>query len=56
MLAQGIAAFESQKATSGMEVTHLSDGTLVCGCNDLGLEPDFKKLRFRLRIEPPGGW
>jgi hypothetical protein len=41
---------ESQSATSGMAVEELEDGSRRYSCNDIGLDPDFSKLVFRLSI------
>ena len=41
--------FESQSHTSGMLVEHLPDGSSRYRCNDIGDEPDFTRLIFRIR-------
>lgn len=41
---------ESLSATSGMAVEELADGWRRYGCNDIGVEPDFAKVVFRLQI------
>lgn len=45
--------FESQSHTSGMVVEELEDGSRRYGCNDIGLEPDFRKLVFRVSVASP---
>lgn len=49
---------ESQSATSGMLVERLGEGSFRYSCNDIGTEPDFRKLIFRLalvgRVAPQG--
>jgi hypothetical protein len=42
---------ESRSATSGMLVEDLGDGWRRYSCNDIGLEPDFEKLVFRIAIQ-----
>lgn len=41
---------ESRSATSGMLVENLDDGWRRYACNDIGVEPDFGRLVFRLAI------
>lgn len=43
--------FESQSATSGMLVDSLADGSLRYSCTDIGVEPDFSRVVFRVSIE-----
>jgi hypothetical protein len=40
--------WESQSATSGMVVDQLADGSRRYSCTDIGFEPDFGRLVFRL--------
>jgi hypothetical protein len=42
---------ESRSATSGMLVEDLGDGWRRYSCNDIGVEPDFEKLVFRISID-----
>lgn len=42
---------ESRSATSGMLVEDLGDGWRRYSCNDIGVEPNFEKLVFRVAIE-----
>jgi len=41
---------ESQSQTSGMLVDLLPDGSRRYRCNDIGFDPDFSKLVFRISI------
>jgi hypothetical protein len=41
---------ESRTQTSGMVVDLLSDGSRRYRCNDIGFDPDFSKLVFRISI------
>jgi hypothetical protein len=41
---------ESRSATSGMLLEDLGDGWRRYSCNDIGVDPDFKKLTFRILI------
>jgi hypothetical protein len=41
---------ESRSATSGMVVEVLDDGWRRYSCNDIGFDPEFTKLVFRVRI------
>jgi hypothetical protein len=41
---------QSQAATSGMVQTIEADGSRVYACNDIGANPTFEKLIFRLTI------
>ena len=41
---------ESQSHTSGMLVEDLPDGSRRYKCNDIGFNPDFSKLVFRISI------
>ncbi|MHA7197945.1 hypothetical protein [Arthrobacter alkaliphilus] len=43
--------FESQSFTSGMLVEPLADGSSKYSCADIGTEPDFSRIVFRVRIE-----
>lgn len=45
------SGIESRSDTSGMLVEGLADGWYRYSCNDIGIEPDFKKLVFRISIE-----
>ena len=47
---RGHRPFESQSHTSGMLVETLPDGSRRYSCNDIGLEPDFSRLVFRVLI------
>ena len=47
---RGFGEFESQSYTSGMRLHSHANGTRY-ECNDIGLDPDFRKLVFRLDIE-----
>jgi hypothetical protein len=49
---RGRGPFESQSATSGMFVEQLDSGALRYSCTDIGILPDFKKLIFRVFVEP----
>jgi hypothetical protein len=42
---------ESRSATSGMLVEDLGDGWRRYSCNDVGVEPAFDKLVFRITVE-----
>jgi len=42
---------ESQSATSGMIAEDLGGGVFRYSCNDIGTDPDFQKLIFRLKVE-----
>jgi hypothetical protein len=48
---RGYDSFESQSATSGMLVESLPDGSLRYSCTDIGVEPDFSRVVFRVAIE-----
>lgn len=48
---RGRGKFESQGATSGMLVEALADGSQRYSCTDIGVEPDFSRLVFRVSIE-----
>ena len=48
---RGRGPFESQSATSGMFVEKLPDGSQRYSCTDIGIEPDFSRLVFRVSIE-----
>jgi hypothetical protein len=48
---RGRGSFESQSATSGMFVEPLPDGSLRYSCTDIGVEPDFSRIVFRVTIE-----
>jgi hypothetical protein len=48
---RGLRAFESQAATSGMIVEELPDGTRRYSCTDMGTEPDFSRLVFRIALD-----
>jgi len=48
---RGLGLFESQSATSGMLVESLADGSLQYACTDIGVEPDFSRVVFRVSIE-----
>jgi hypothetical protein len=41
---------ESLSHTSGMLVDALADGSRRYSCNDIGLQPDFQKLVFRVSV------
>jgi hypothetical protein len=45
-----LGPFESQSDTSGMVVDVLEDGSRRYSCADIGLEPNFEKLVFRISI------
>jgi len=45
-----LGPFESQSATSGMVLEAMPDGSRRYSCNDIGTDPDFQKLVFRLSI------
>jgi len=45
---RGIQEHESQSATSGMVIEDQSDGGRLYRCNDIGWEPRFDKLVFRV--------
>jgi hypothetical protein len=42
---------ESLSATSGMAVEEIGDGWRRYSCNDIGAEPNFDKLVFRISVE-----
>lgn len=42
--------FESLKATSGMLVERIEDNGWRYRCNDIGIDPDFKKLVVRVEV------
>ncbi len=44
---------ESQQATSGMHVDHISEASARYRCNDIGLSPKFDKLRFVVAVTTP---
>lgn len=48
---RGRGKSESQSATSGMLVEALADGSQRYSCTDIGVEPDFSRLVFRVSIE-----
>jgi len=48
---RGRGPFESQSATSGMFVETLADRSHRYSCTDIGVEPDFSRLIFRVSIE-----
>ncbi|HEX2893753.1 MAG TPA: hypothetical protein VHO29_07095 [Marmoricola sp.] len=48
---RGRGPFESQSATSGMHVEALPDGSRRYSCTDIGVEPDFSRIVFRVSIE-----
>lgn len=48
---RGRGPFESQSATSGMLVEALADGSRRYSCTDIGVEPDFSRLIFKVSIE-----
>lgn len=48
---RGRGPFESQSATSGMLVETLANGSRRYSCSDIGTEPDFGRLVFRVSIE-----
>lgn len=48
---RGRGRFESQSATSGMLVEALADGSRRYSCTDIGVNPDFSRLVFRVSIE-----
>lgn len=48
---RGRGTFESQSVTSGMLVESLPDGSLRYACTDIGVEPDFSRIVFRVSIE-----
>jgi len=48
---RGRRRFESQSATCGMLVETLEDGSRRYSCTDVGWEPDFTRLVFRVSIE-----
>jgi hypothetical protein len=45
---RGKGEFESQSATSGMDVEDLGDGIFRYACNDISQDPSFTKLIFRV--------
>ena len=47
---RGRGRLESQSETSGMLVEERPDGWLRYSCTDIGVEPDFGRLVFRLSI------
>lgn len=47
---RGRRPFESQSATSGMVVETLPDGSRRYSCTDIGVEPDFSRLVFKVSI------
>jgi hypothetical protein len=47
---RGRGRFESQSHTSGMIVEERPDGWLRYSCTDIGVEPDFGRLVFRVSI------
>ena len=47
---RGYQPYESQSATSGMLVEELDDGWIRYSCNDIGANPDFQKLVFRIAV------
>ncbi len=47
---RGCGRHESQSATSGMVVEELAAGSYRYSCTDIGSEPDFTRLVFRLTI------
>lgn len=47
---RGRGPFESQSATSGMLVESLPDGSLRYSCTDIGVQPDFSRLVFRVSL------
>lgn len=48
---RGRGRFESQSATSGMLIEALADGSRRYSCTDIGVNPDFSRLVFRVAIE-----
>ena len=48
---RGRDPFESQSATSGMLIESLPDGSLRYSCTDIGAEPDFGRVVFKVSIE-----
>lgn len=48
---RGHRRFESQSHTSGMLVENLPDGSRRYSCTDIGVEPDFSRLVFKVSIE-----
>lgn len=48
---RGRSPFESQSETSGMLVKVFEDGTRRYSCTDIGVEPDFGRLVFKVLIE-----
>lgn len=48
---RGRGPFESQSATSGMLVEGLADGSQRYSCTDIGVDPDFSRLVFKVSIE-----
>lgn len=48
---RGRGSFESQSATSGMLAEVVADGSRRYSCTDIGSEPDFSRLIFRILIE-----
>ena len=48
---RGRGRFESQSATSGMLVEELGNGSFRYACTDIGVEPDFSRIVFRVSIE-----
>lgn len=48
---RGRGPFESQSATSGMLVEVITDGSRRYSCTDIGVEPDFSRLVFKMSIE-----
>ncbi len=44
---------ESQQATSGMLVDHISEASARYHCNDIGVSPKFEKWRFVVTVTTP---
>ncbi|GGF56942.1 hypothetical protein GCM10011519_33600 [Marmoricola endophyticus] len=44
---------ESQSATSGVLIDDLPDGSRRYRCNDIGYDPDFTSVVFRVSIQQP---
>lgn len=47
---RNLGRFESQKATSGMLVERIEPHGWRYRCNDIGFDPDFKKLVVRVEV------
>lgn len=47
---RGLGHHESQSATAGMVKRVRKDGAFVYACNDIGLDPDFTKFTFAIRV------